>query len=135
MSANRVAVVGKLGFAALGLALASSAFATPPSNGVEGGAAKADVKPAPAAAKDAAGNLQKGRELFADWSCGSCHALRDAGGTGHVGPSFDGNTGLTKAFIISRVTDGQGAMPAFGGQLTDEEIAELASYIVKASAK
>lgn len=131
MSANIVATMARLGFAALGLTLASAAFGTLASGDVDG----AGGKPAATTANNAAGGLQKGRDLFVNWSCGSCHALSDAGGTGHVGPSFDGNPNLTKAFIINRITDGQGAMPAFGGQLTDEEIAELASYIVQASAK
>ena len=30
--------------------------------------------------------IERGRQLFQDWSCGSCHVLKDAGGAGHVGP-------------------------------------------------
>ena len=42
---------------------------------------------------------------------------------------------LTETFIVSRVTNGQGAMPAFGGQLTDKEIADLAYYIAHVQKK
>jgi mono/diheme cytochrome c family protein len=94
---------------------------TPPAGGATAAAAKVD----PA----------KGRELFSNWSCGSCHALADAGGTGHVGPALDGNRNLSKALVIDRVTNGQGQMPAFGGQMTDEEIEQISDYIVQFSAK
>lgn len=75
-------------------------------------------------------SLSAGKQLFEDWGCASCHALKDAGATGHIGPAFDGNTALTKDFTVSRITNGQGAMPSFGGLMTDEEIATLADYIV-----
>jgi mono/diheme cytochrome c family protein len=77
-------------------------------------------------------HLAAGKALFEDWGCSSCHTLKDAGATGHVGPSFDGDTTLTKDFAIVRITNGQGAMPPFGGQMTDDEIDALASYIVSA---
>ncbi|TIX51571.1 c-type cytochrome [Alteraurantiacibacter aquimixticola] len=72
------------------------------------------------------------RGLFSSWSCGVCHAMADANGTGHIGPSFDGNDAMDKDFIVARITNGQGAMPAFGGQITDEEIDLLAAYIMEA---
>lgn len=87
-------------------------------------------------AADGAGNpanLAVGKQLFEDWGCASCHALKDAGATGLVGPAFDGAP-LTKDVAVSRITNGQGAMPSFGGLLTDEEIDTLAGYIVAAKA-
>ncbi|GEM_PF-970573 len=96
--------------------------------------APAAAAPAPVPAQAQAGNVDRaaGRALFSDWSCGACHALADAGGTGHVGPAFDGNARLTRDHVVAIVTNGQGAMPAFAGQLTDDEIATLAAYIVAA---
>ena len=69
------------------------------------------------------------REVFDSYSCSACHALADAGAAGVVGPTLD-NPGLTREFIIDRVTNGQGAMPGFGGQMSEAEIAQLADYIV-----
>ena len=77
--------------------------------------------------------MEEGRTLFNDWSCGACHVLADAGGNGHIGPSLDGNDALDHDFVVSRVTNGQGAMPGFGGQMTDEEIDLLSTYIVASS--
>lgn len=82
-------------------------------------------------AKLTAEEVTQGRTLFNDWSCGACHSLADGGGTGHVGPALDGNTNLDHAYVVDRLTNGQGAMPAFGGQMTDEEISLLAKYIVQ----
>lgn len=88
----------------------------------------------PAATLDAS-RIAKGRDLFTSWSCNACHTLADAKANGAVGPSFDGDTNLTEDFVTGRVTNGQGAMPAFGGQLSKEEIADLAYYVTKVAAK
>lgn len=91
--------------------------------------ATAPATPAPSAPKV---DMAAGRALFNDWSCGACHALADASGTGHIGPSFDGNAKLSVASAVRIITAGQGAMPGFGGQMTDEEIATISAYIVAA---
>lgn len=113
------------------LILAAAAFALTATSGamlLEGPAmaAKAKAKAKPAASP--------GKTLFVEWSCGSCHVLKDAGGTGPVGPKLDG-TKLTKAFVVGRITNGQGAMPGFKGQLTTKEIDTLATYIAAQSNK
>ncbi len=90
-----------------------------------------DAKPA---APDAE-KVAKGKIVFSNYGCGSCHSLADAGATGHVGPSFDGNSNLTEAFVANRVTNGQGMMPAFGDQLTPDEVAEVAAYVTTAAGK
>ena len=72
------------------------------------------------------------REVFHAYSCSACHALADAGAGGSIGPSLDNPT-LTRDFVVGRIANGQGAMPAFKGQLADEDIALLADYIVEVS--
>lgn len=79
--------------------------------------------------------ITAGRELFGSWGCTACHTLSDAHSNGAVGPSLDGNASLTEDFITSRVTNGQGAMPAFGGQLTPKEVADVAYYIAHVAKK
>ena len=74
----------------------------------------------------------QGRQLFQSWSCSACHVMSDANGHGHIGPAMDGNTAMDAAFIAARITNGQGAMPGFGGQMTTEEIDLLAAYIMQA---
>jgi mono/diheme cytochrome c family protein len=94
------------------------------------------VVEAPAAAPAEAGltaeQVAQGRQLFNDWSCSACHVLTDANGHGHIGPSLDGNTVIDKAFVVARVSNGQGQMPGFGGLMTPEQIDVLSSYIMQA---
>lgn len=118
-----------LGAAALAVPLAA-ALATPV-DPTQAPAAAEEAAPAAAAALTAE-QVTHGRELFQNWSCSACHVLTDANGHGHIGPALDGNAAMDHAFVVSRVTNGQGAMPGFGGQMTDEEIDLLASYILQA---
>ncbi|HEY1125120.1 MAG TPA: cytochrome c [Sphingobium sp.] len=115
------------GMARLGLAAVVFAAACVPAAGLMAQAPGADEK------VDAA-RIAKGRELFTNWGCTGCHALVDADSHGDVGPHLDGGN-RTEEFIVSRVTNGQGAMPAFGGQLTDKEIADLGYYIAHVAKK
>ena len=38
--------------------------------------------------------------------------------------------GATEAAVIRQVTYGKNAMPAFGGRLSDEDIASVATYVI-----
>ena len=128
--------IARFGIGAAALVLASTSLGGMLAAQPAGGTAAPAAKPASATTDaGAADKIKKGRDLFANWSCNSCHSLADAGATGHVGPSLDGNPNLTEAFVVSRVTNGQGAMPAFGGQMSDEEIATIAFYITHVTAK
>jgi mono/diheme cytochrome c family protein len=68
-----------------------------------------------------------GREVFVA-NCGSCHTLSDAGTSGTIGPTLDG-IGLSAAEVEQQVRTGGGAMPAFEGQLSEEEIAQVSAYV------
>lgn len=109
--------------------------APPASDIVRPEAAVPDAAPAAGApvADDAV--RSQGLALFNDYSCGACHGLADAGASGSVGPSLDRNPRLTRDYVLDLVTNGRGAMPAFGGQLTAEQVATLADYIVQFSRK
>ncbi|PQA89556.1 c-type cytochrome [Hyphococcus luteus] len=112
--------------AGLGLAFAamiSSAFAASET--------KADAQ-APSLTDE---QVESARDLFRTWSCASCHKLADAQAMGPIGPSLDNNPNLTYEYVVSRITNGQGAMPPFGGQLTEKEIADLSAYIMQVAKK
>ena len=40
-----------------------------------------------------------------------------------------------EAAVIYQVTNGKGAMPAFGGKLSDTQIADVAAYVIDQSTK
>jgi cytochrome c6 len=41
--------------------------------------------------------------------------------------------GRSEKAIITQVTNGKNAMPAFGGRLSDEEIGDVAAYVIKSA--
>jgi cbb3-type cytochrome c oxidase subunit III len=61
-------------------------------------------------------------------NCASCHTLAAADASGTIGPSLDQNT-ATLERIAEQIRKGGGGMPAFEGQLTDEQIDALAKYV------
>ena len=93
-------------------------------------AAPPAAKPAPPAA--AAGDPAAGKELFAANGCGSCHTLADAGASGTIGPILD-EAKPSYDLVVERVTNGKDPMPAFAGTLNDEQIANVAAYVVQAT--
>ena len=70
----------------------------------------------------------RGSAVFATAGCAGCHTLADAGATGAVGPSLDALR-PSAATVVAAVTGGKGAMPAFGGELSDDDIAAVAAYV------
>jgi len=41
--------------------------------------------------------------------------------------------GFNEAAVVKQVTNGKGAMPAFGGRLSDDDIKAVASYVISTS--
>jgi mono/diheme cytochrome c family protein len=78
------------------------------------------------------GNAAAGKQVFETAGCASCHTLQDAGATGTVGPNLDDAKPSTE-LVTDRVTNGKGVMPAFGGQLTPKQIADVAAYVSQAA--
>ena len=92
-----------------------------------GGGATTGEEPA------AGGSEPAGKSIFATAGCGSCHTFADAGSTGTIGPSLD-QSSVDVAAAEAQIANGGGAMPPFKGQLSDDEISELAQYVVAARA-
>jgi len=74
-------------------------------------------------------NAEAGSEVFAE-NCSVCH-----GATGHGGNGGPDLTTMPKAqeqaSAEEQVTDGGGGMPPFGGILSEEEITNVAAYVVE----
>lgn len=80
-----------------------------------------------------AGDIESGATIFAG-NCAACHAggnnviqaektlKKDA-----ISQYLTG--GLKETSIVTQVTNGKNAMPAFGGRLSDEEIGDVAAYV------
>jgi mono/diheme cytochrome c family protein len=79
------------------------------------------------------GDAAAGKVVFkGSAGCFGCHTLNDAGATGNVGPNLD-ETKPDKAKILDRVVHGKAPMPAFKGQLTDKQIADVVEYVYSAT--
>jgi mono/diheme cytochrome c family protein len=75
-----------------------------------------------------------GESIFASAGCGGCHTLAAAGSSGTVGPNLD-EAKPTKDLAVDRVTNGRGGMPSFKGQLSDEQIQAVATYVAENAGK
>jgi cytochrome c553 len=74
------------------------------------------------------GAAAAGEQVFASAGCGSCHTLAAANSSGTVGPNLDDSSpSFDKA--VERVTNGQGAMPSFKDQLSEQQINDVAAFV------
>ena len=95
--------------------------------------AATDAQPPPTTG-GGGGGKPDGKQVFASAGCTGCHTLADAGSNGNVGPNLD-DAKPPKALVVDRVTNGQGAMPSFKGQLSEAEIQAVADYVSSAAGK
>jgi outer membrane protein assembly factor BamB len=78
-------------------------------------------------------SLTAGKGVF-NANCASCHTLADANAHGSVGPNLD-DLKPDKATVARQVRNGGGGMPAFGGRLSDAQIAQVAAYVAAVAGK
>ena len=84
-----------------------------------------------------AGDAAKGAQVFSA-NCASCHM----GGKNVVNPQKTLKKEALKQYgmdsleaIKTQVTKGKNAMPAFGGKLTEQQIEDVATYVLEQSEK
>jgi mono/diheme cytochrome c family protein len=104
---------------------------TPTPVTVIGSLPKPTLEPATPAFK-LKGDPVAGKAIFLKTGCVSCHTLADAKATGTVGPNLD-QAKPNYRLATARITLGKGAMPSFKSQLTPQQIADVAAYVVKAT--
>ena len=84
-----------------------------------------------------AANLEEGQKVF-EANCAACHR----GGQNMIGPekSLEKQAleqylagGRSEESVIKQVSSGKNSMPAFGGRLADESIADVAAYVIKSA--
>jgi mono/diheme cytochrome c family protein len=88
-------------------------------------AASAKTSPIPAAA-----NVAAGEKVFKTAGCGSCHTLEAAGADGQIGPNLDSARPDFEA-VRAKVEAGGGGMPSFTGQLSADQIRDVAAFVAK----
>ena len=78
----------------------------------------------------AEGDAANGKEVFATAGCGGCHTFSPAGSSAGVGPNLD-ETSASFDEVVEQVTNGGGAMPAFGDELSEQEIRDVAAFVTE----
>ena len=78
------------------------------------------------------GDPTAGAAVFKSAGCTGCHTLAAAHATGTVGPNLD-QAKPDYRLATARVTLGKGAMPSFKSQLSTQQIANVASFVVKST--
>jgi cytochrome c oxidase subunit 2 len=96
------------------------------------------------------GDAGKGKALFLSNGCGGCHVYKPAGSAGKVGPDLDNvaadakkaNQGTLPEYVATSIKNPgtyvvpgfpNGVMPNYGGQLTDQQVADLVAFLTKPS--
>jgi cytochrome c6 len=84
-----------------------------------------------------AADIEHGEQIFTA-NCSACHA----GGNNVIIPektlrkdALEANGMNSLTAITNQVTNGKNAMPAFGGRLADNDIEDVANYVLSQSAK
>lgn len=90
-----------------------------------------DAEP-PASTVPADADAAAGAAVWESAGCGTCHVLAAAGSTGEVGPNLD-ESELDFDFVRNRVEMGGGSMPAFKGQLDEQQILDVSAYVIEST--
>ena len=106
--------------------------ATPTQAETGGGTGEKEPEPPPETGGAAEGDAAAGETVFSSSDCGACHTLEAAGSSGGVGPNLD-EAKPDFALVVDRVTNGMGAMPAFGEELSEQQIEDVAAFVVEST--
>jgi cytochrome c6 len=77
--------------------------------------------------------FEQGKLIFlGEGNCATCHTLEDANSYGNIGPNLNEIKADISRVLMS-VTNGIGVMPAYQGQLSDDEITAVATYVAEST--
>ena len=126
-----IVAIAALALAAVLAGCGAEGVVSPTPVTVVGALPKPTLEPATPAFK-LKGDPTAGKKTFLSAGCTGCHTLADAKATGTVGPNLD-QAKPDYRLVTARVTLGKGQMPSFKGQLSAQQIADVAAYVVKAT--
>jgi mono/diheme cytochrome c family protein len=126
-----IVAIAALALAAVLAGCGAEGVVSPTPVTVVGALPKPTLEPATPAFK-LKGDPTAGKKIFLSAGCTGCHTLADAKATGTVGPNLD-QAKPDYRLATARVTLGKGQMPSFKGQLSAQQIADVAAYVVKAT--
>ena len=74
------------------------------------------------------GDVNNGKKVFVNYSCGACHRFKAAGTTGTAGPNLD-KSKASRTQIESVVTNGKGVMQPYKKVLTAKQIDDVSEFV------
>ena len=86
--------------------------------------------PAATDSGSAEGDPEAGQAVFSEAGCGGCHTFEPAGSTGTTGPNLD-DADVDFEGAVEQIRNGGGGMPPFEGQLSDQQIADVAAFVTQ----
>jgi len=129
---RRVALIAPAVLAAATLAACGAQGVTTPTPVTVIGTVPQAAPPPATPAFKLTGDAAAGKKIFESAGCTGCHTLAAVGATGKVGPNLD-QAKPDYRLATARVTLGKGVMPSFKSQLTAQQIADVATFVVKAT--
>jgi mono/diheme cytochrome c family protein len=126
-----IVAIAALALAAVLAGCGAEGVVSPTPVTVVGALPKPTLEPATPAFK-LKGDPTAGKKVFLSAGCTGCHTLADAKATGTVGPNLD-QAKPDYRLATARVTLGKGQMPSFKSQLSAQQIADVAAYVVKST--
>ena len=76
----------------------------------------------------ARGDAEAGKSVYASAGCGGCHVFEAAASNGTAGPNLD-EAKPEYEEAAEQIANGGGGMPPFKGQLSEEQIADVAAFV------
>ena len=84
------------------------------------------------------GNGFRGARVFVRANCANCHTLATAGATGTRGPNLDRHFAShthSIGFLVAQIANGGNGMPAFRDRLSEQEIRDVATFLVNVAGR
>jgi mono/diheme cytochrome c family protein len=84
------------------------------------------------------GNGFRGARVFVKANCANCHTLATAGATGTRGPNLDrhfSSHAHSVGFLVAQISNGGNGMPAFRDRLSEQEIRDVATFVVNVAGR
>jgi mono/diheme cytochrome c family protein len=83
---------------------------------------------------EATGNGFRGARIFVSAGCADCHTLATAGASGTRGPDLDRHFETHShsfRFLVTQISNGGNGMPVYRTRLSQQEIRDVATFLVK----
>lgn len=86
----------------------------------------------------ARGDGFRGARVFVEAGCADCHTLEGAGALGTGGPNLDMHFARHRhsfGYVVAQISNGSKGMPAYRDRLSDQEIRDVATFVLEVAGR